>query len=189
MSNKPPQTARPAGSLHPKQTIEAKNARLHPLGSPAPWGGAGLPMGSPNQPGSTPKCPAPPLGSPAPHVGSPAGSRRLPPGKPGSPPGSRLPRRRSRGAEPDVGATSSRSHVTAAHRRAVGRPRGPGHRQWSRAARQSRRTSPDYTLLVIVPLAHPLLASAEAGTFLELYLADPDQFSWPPIFALISRHW
>ena len=101
------------------------------------------PGSPPAEPGSPPAEPGSPLlflflflRSPAPHLGSPApgvGSRAPPRGA-----GllSAEPRSPTRGR---VGATSSRIHVTAARGRAVGRPRGAGHRQWSRAPRRARR--------------------------------------------------
>ena len=62
------------------------------------------------------------------------------PEEPGSTPGSRAPL--GGAAEPDARTCrrhQQRSHVTAARGRAVGRPRGAGHRQWSRASRRARR--------------------------------------------------
>ena len=148
----------------------------------------------PGEPGSTPNRPAPPQnsarlpGSPrgvepgSPTRGSPAppdwGAAAPHPGESGSP--------APHSAEPRSGARRWRhqqpSHVSHSRPRTsrLGRPRGAGHRQWSGLLVKVARCacSPDYTLLVIVPLAHPLLASAEAGTFLEAALPCryPDQF-------------
>ena len=92
------------------------------LGSSAPSSGwsRAPPQGSSRAPLLRSR--APHLRSRAPHLRS-----RAPPLRPAEPGSSR----RSRGAR-RWRHHSSRSHVTAARGRAVGRPRGAGHRQWCR---------------------------------------------------------
>ena len=117
--------------------------------------------GEPGSPRFTPD-----WGAAAPHPAT-------PPGESGSSaPHSAEPRSGAR----DVGATSSPAmSVTAANGRSLWGARVVQviHREWSRAARQARCAPAQTTvtlLVMIVPLAHPLLASAEAGTFLEAAL-------------------
>ena len=121
----------------------------------------------------------PPIGEPRlPTLSPTLGSRGARPGPCEWYPGAQLASSPLGGAEersPRRWRHQQPSHVSHSRQRTIrlGRPRGAGNPQWSRAARQARCAPAQTTvtlLVMIVPLAHPLLASAEAGTFLEAAL-------------------